>query len=123
MARQRKHGKMGQQNNHNHEAIEGPAPRRHIGAIEYEDRFSVHLKHQHQQSLRNRRRATLTQKFMTVAVIACTGAALTLICLLTYNGYLQTRVNTPFDKNKVGLKINQLPCIILLHSLYVCPFL
>lgn len=101
MARQRKHGRTVQHNNHHHEAIEGPSPRRHSGAIEYEDRFSVHLKHQHQQSLHARRRATLTQKFMTVAVIACTGAALTLICLLSYNGYLQTRVNTPFDKHKV----------------------
>lgn len=59
--------------------------------------FEAHLRRLHNN---HNRRSSLTQKFMTVSAMVVTGGALAFIAMLTYNGYLQTRVNTQFDKEK-----------------------
>ncbi|KAK3911299.1 Mannosyl-oligosaccharide glucosidase [Frankliniella fusca] len=129
MAKQRKHGRSTQGSHHNghqdtseshdvYQALVGTRHRQtlavrqgtrtlhgrsqgrsHSDAHEYEDRYSAHLKHVHQHKYQ--KHMSLTRKFLTVSAIAFTGGVLTLIGLLTYNGYLETRVNTPFDKYKV----------------------
>ena len=103
MARQRKNIRPGQQN-HQH-SNEPSEPRQirpsHSDAHEYADPHAPHLKHMH--SHEKRKKASATSKIITVAAMAFFGGVLSLIGLLTYNGYLETRVYTPFNKYKVGL--------------------
>lgn len=50
--------------------------------------------------------------FICFAIAACVG----------YMGYLETRVNTPFDDKKVHLENMYICCEYTVHSVFLCTF-
>lgn len=109
MARQRKNLRQGHHNHHhsNESSEPGQIRHSHSDTHEYADPQSTYFKHLHAHE--KRKKVSMTRKFLTVAAMAFTCGVLSLIGLLTYNGYLQTRVNTPFDKHKVGFLMQGKP--------------